>query len=86
LTPPSVASAPKGHGTTLRPELEAGLAGIAAQQRRGTDELVEEVLNRYLEREFRFIEAVEKGITSADRGDLLEYDEEVARIEKRFGP
>ena len=70
----------------LTPELEAGLARIAAQQRRSTDELVEEVLNRYLEREARFIEAVEKGIASADRGDLLEHDEVVARIEKRFGP
>ncbi len=68
------------------PELEAGLARIAAQQGRNTDELVQEVLNRYLERETRFIEAVQKGIASADRGDLLEHDEVVARIEKRFGP
>ncbi len=68
------------------PELEAGLARIAAQQGRNTDELVQEVLNRYLERETRFIEAVQKGIACADRGDLLEHDEVVARIEKRFGP
>ena len=68
------------------PELEARLARIAAQQGRNTDELVQEVLNRYLERETRFIEAVQKGIASADRGDLLEHDEVVARIEKRFGP
>jgi predicted transcriptional regulator len=70
----------------VTPELEAGLTRVAAQEGRSTDELVQEVLNRYLEREARFIEAVEKGIASADRGGLLEHDEVVARIEKRFGP
>ena len=69
----------------VTPELEAGLARVAAQQERSTDELVQEVLNRYLERE-AVIEAVEKGIASADRGGLVEHDEVVARIEKRFGP
>jgi predicted transcriptional regulator len=69
----------------VTPELEAKLARIAAQQGRGTDELVREVLNRYLEDEARFIQAVQKGIASADRGDLLDHDEVVARIEKRFG-
>ena len=67
------------------PELEAGLARIAAQQGRGAEELVQDVLSRYLEQEARFIDAVQKGIASADRGDLLDHDEVVARIEKRFG-
>lgn len=66
-------------------ELEAKLARIAARQGRGTDALVQEVLNRYIEQEARFTEAVQKGIASADRGDLLDHDEVVARIEKRFG-
>ena len=41
--------------------------------------------NRYLEDEVRFFEAVQKGIASADRGDLIDHDEVVDRIEKRFG-
>jgi len=67
------------------PELEAKLARIAARQGRGMDALVQEVLIRYLEQEARFTEAVQKGIASAERGDLLDHDEVVARIEKRFG-
>ncbi len=69
----------------VTPELEAGLARIASQQGRDTEGLVQEVLSRYLEQEARFIDAVQKGIASADRGDLLDHDEVVARIEKRFG-
>jgi len=67
------------------PETESKLAGIAAQQGRDTDELVQEVLSRYLEQEAHFAEAVQKGIACADRGDLLDHDEVVARIERRFG-
>ena len=69
----------------VTPELEAKLAHIAARQGRDTEELVQEVLIRYLEQEARFTEAVQKGIASADRGDLLDHDEVVSRIEKRFG-
>ena len=69
----------------VTPELEAKLARIAARQGCGMDALVQEVLSRYLEQEARFAEAVQKGIVSADRGDLLDHDEVVSRIEKRFG-
>ena len=68
----------------VTPELEAGLARIAAQQGRDTEGLVQEVLRRYLDQEARFVDAVQKGIASADRGDLLDHDEVVARIDKRF--
>ena len=69
----------------VTPELEAKLTRIAARQGRDTEDLVQEVLSRYLEQEARFAEAVQKGIVSADRGDLLDHDEVVSRIEKRFG-
>jgi predicted transcriptional regulator len=69
----------------VTPELEAELARIAARQGCDTNALVQEVLNRYIEQEARFTEAVQKGIASAERGHLLDHDEVVARIEKRFG-
>ena len=69
----------------VTPELEAKLTRIAARQGRDTEDLVQEVLSRYLEQEARFTEAVQRGIASADRGDLLDHDEVVSRIEKRFG-
>jgi len=37
-----------------------------------------------LEYNARFIEAVEEGRTSARRGDLLEHDQVVERIEQMF--
>jgi len=73
----------------LEPETESRLNELAAKTGRPADELVEDAmagyLDRYLEQEARFTEAVQKGIASADRGDLLDHDEVVARIEKRFG-
>ena len=73
----------------LKPETESRLNELAAKTGRPADELVEDsmagYLDRYLEQEARFTEAVQKGIASADRGDLLDHDEVVARIEKRFG-
>lgn len=67
------------------PDLETKLARIAAQQGRDMDELIQDVLNQYLDDEVRFIEAVHKGIACADRGDLMGHDEVIDRIEKRFG-
>jgi predicted transcriptional regulator len=67
------------------PDLETKLARIAAQQGRNADELIQDALVRYLEDEVRFIEAVQKGIASADRGDFIEHDEVVDRIEKQLG-
>ena len=73
----------------LKPETESRLNELAARTGRPADELMEDAMAGYLEhyqeQEARFTEAVQKGIASADRGDLLEHEEVVARIEKRFG-
>jgi len=44
--------------------------------------VVQETVARMLEHEARFIEAVKRGIASADRGDFVEHDEVVARVER----
>ena len=44
--------------------------------------MIEEAVDRMLEYDARFIEAVEKGRAAARRGELLEHDEVVERIEK----
>jgi len=73
----------------LKPETESRLNELAAKTGRQPDELLEDAMAGYLalysEPDPRFIEAVQKGIASADRGDLLDHEEVVARIEKRFG-
>jgi predicted transcriptional regulator len=59
----------------LQPEKEAQLAQIAAQRGLKTDELVQQVLSRYLEDDNRFIEAVNVGLAAAERGDFMEHEE-----------
>jgi predicted transcriptional regulator len=59
----------------LQPEKEAHLAQIAAQRGLNPDELVQQVLSRYLEDDQRFIEAVNVGLAAAERGDFVEHEE-----------
>ena len=61
---------------------EARLNELAAKTGRGTEELVQKAVARMLEYDTRFIEAVEEGRASARRGDLLEHDDVVERIEE----
>ena len=72
------------------PELEAKLTATAAQQGREADELVQDVLARYLADEARFFEVVEswtederrvaaahieEGFLQAERGELIDGDQ-----------
>jgi predicted transcriptional regulator len=64
------------------PEQEAQLAHIAAKEGTSPEQLVKDVLVRYLDEEARFLAAVEKGIAQADRGEFIEEDEMDARLEQ----
>ena len=64
------------------PEKEARLRDFATRTGKEAEQVVEEAVDRMLEYEARFIEAVEEGRASARRGDLLEHDEVVERIER----
>jgi hypothetical protein len=44
----------------------------------------QEVLGYYLKHEVRFIEAVKPGIATAERGEFVEHDEVLARIDGLF--
>jgi predicted transcriptional regulator len=66
----------------LSPEKEAKLQHLAIRTGRPTSQLVSEAVDRMLEYDARFIEAVEEGRGAARRGDLLEHDDVVARIEQ----
>ena len=70
----------------LQPEKEAQLAQIAAKKGLKTNELVQQVLSRYLEDDTRFIEAVNLGLAAADRGEFVEHNEVGARIQKILRP
>ena len=50
-------------------EMQARLAQLAAQQGRNTEDLVQDVLSRYLEDEARFVESVRLGEEALERGE-----------------
>jgi predicted transcriptional regulator len=66
----------------LSPDKEARLRQFATRTQRDVARVVEEAVDRMLEDDARFIEAIEEGRVSARRGDLLEHDEVVERIER----
>jgi len=66
------------------PEKEARIHQFATRTRKATAQVVEEAVDRLLEYETRFVEAVEEGRAAARRGDLLEHDEVVERVEQLF--
>jgi predicted transcriptional regulator len=63
------------------PEQQAQLAQIATQAGTEPERLVTSVIARYLDEEFRFLAAVEKGLAAAERGEFIEEEEMDARLE-----
>jgi predicted transcriptional regulator len=64
------------------PDKEARLRDFATRAGKDAAQLVEEAVDRMLEYDARFIEAVKEGRAAARRGDLLEHDVVVERVEK----
>ena len=64
----------------LQPEKEAQLAEIAAKKGLNPDQLAEQVITRYLEDDKRFIEAVNIGLAAAARGDFVEHEDVVKKV------
>jgi predicted transcriptional regulator len=68
----------------LSPDKEARLQDVASRTGRDAAQLVAEAVDRMLEYDARFVEAVEEGRAAARRGELLEHDDVVSRIEGMF--
>jgi predicted transcriptional regulator len=68
----------------LTPEEEEQLAAIAKHE--GTDEkaVVKALVARRIEEEARFLAAVQEGIASADRGELIPHEQVMAEMELLF--
>lgn len=65
----------------LSPEQEAQLLRIASRTGRNAEALAQEAIGHLLEHEASFIEAVEKGLASLDRGESISHQEVGRRIE-----
>jgi len=68
----------------LTPEKEALLRQVAARTGQDAAQVVQEAVDRLLDHDTWFIREVEKGQLHAAKGDLMEHDEVVARIERRL--
>jgi len=66
------------------PDTEAQLREFAARKGKDAAQVVEEAISSMLQRQARFVEGVERGIASADRGDLIDHEEVVRRIDRLF--
>lgn len=70
----------------LQPEKEAQLAEIAAQRGLKANELAHQVLNRYLEDDKNFVEAVNLGLRAAERGEFVEHEEVGKKLKQILRP
>jgi predicted transcriptional regulator len=77
-------SYPWGMEVHFAPDTEAQLKQFAASKGKDAAQVVEETVARMLERQAQFIEGVNQGIAAADRGDLIDHDEVVNRIDRLF--
>ena len=66
------------------PDLEDKLNRIAAQTGRGADQVVKDLVESYVHHDEWFKQEVGKGLAALDRGEFLEHDEVVSRIERMF--
>jgi len=68
----------------LTPEQEARLNQLASQTGRGTDDLVQEAVDRMLAYETWFKEQVQAGLDQISRGEVVENEEVRMRLERMF--
>ena len=62
------------------PETEIKLTQAAAQSGRAAEEYVRDLVERFLNDDIEFREAVRKGFTSLDRGDFIDEEEMNRRV------
>ena len=64
------------------PEQEARLAQVAGYSGTDTEQLVKDAALRLVEEDAHFRTAVRRGVERADRGEMIDHGEVVARIER----
>ena len=68
----------------LNQETEVRLKQLAADAGRDAEQFAADLLQRFIEEDRRFREAVQRGIDQADRGEFLEEEEMDARMASWF--
>jgi predicted transcriptional regulator len=68
----------------LKADLEAKLSRLATQEGRDVETLVQEAVERLVDYEDWFLQQVEKGLESADRGEFVEHEAIRELIDRRY--
>jgi len=67
-------------------ELQAKLDRVAAENRRGADEYVQQLVENYLDHDAWFRQKATASLGKLDRGEFLTHEEVGLRIQKMFQP
>jgi len=76
----------EGMEVHFSPDIETRLQQVALANGRDAEQLVKDTVARMLESQARFVAGVQKGIAAADRGELIDHDDVVERINRLFEP
>jgi predicted transcriptional regulator len=66
------------------PDVESQLLQVASANGKDAEQLVKDTVARMLESQARFIAGVQRGIEQADRGEFVEHQDVVNRIDGLF--
>ena len=70
----------------LTEQEQAKLRDLAQRTGRSTQDVLREAIDSFLQQEIEFVEAVEKGLASLDRGEYITNEEVTSRIDKLLRP
>ena len=65
-------------------DIETRLQEVASAVGKDAEQLVKDTVARMLENQARFIAGVQRGIEQADRGELVEHEDVLDRIDRLF--
>ena len=66
------------------PDVETRLQQVAAANGKDAEQLVKDTVTRMLDNQARFIAGVQTGIAQADRGEFVEHQDVLNRIDRLF--
>jgi len=74
----------KGMEVHFPPDVEARLQQVASANGKDAEQLVRDTVARMLENQARFIAGVQKGIEQAERGEFVEHQDVLDRVDRLF--
>ena len=74
----------KGMEVHFSPDIETRLQQVASANGKDAEQLVKDTVARMLEDQARFVAGVQRGIDQADRGEFLEHQDVLDRIDRLF--